>query len=51
MGENNDYSYAVGTNVKITYNGVVMETYSAQIDAIDIELKSVENFLMMMVEV
>lgn len=44
LGENNDYSYAVGTNVKITYNNVVMETYPAQIEAIDIELKSAENF-------
>lgn len=40
----NDYMYEVGTNVKITYNGTIMETYPAQVEAIDIEIKSAENF-------
>lgn len=42
--ENNDIIYKPGTNVKITYSGFVMETYPAKIDAINIEIKSVENF-------
>lgn len=37
LGENNDATYEVGTNVKITYNGIIMETYPAQVKAIDIE--------------
>ncbi len=44
LGENNDTIYQVGTNVKITYTGYVMESYPAQVDAIKIELKSAENF-------
>lgn len=44
LGENNDAMYEIGTNVKITYNGLIQETYPAQIEAIDIELKSAENF-------
>lgn len=44
LGGQNDYLYEVGTNVKITYNGMVMETYPAKIEAIDIEIKSAENF-------
>ncbi len=44
LGENVDYRYEIGTNVKITYNGVVLETYPAQVAAKDIEVKSAENF-------
>lgn len=44
LGENNDAIYQVGTNVKITYTGTVMESYPAIVDAIKIELKSAENF-------
>lgn len=44
LGEYNDAIYEVGTNVKITYAGYVMESYPAQVDAIKIELKSAENF-------
>lgn len=44
LGEYNDALYAVGTSVKITYNGVIKETYPAQIDATKIELKSAEDF-------
>lgn len=44
LGEYNDALYQVGTNVKITYAGYVMESYPAQVDAIKIELKSAENF-------
>ncbi|MBE5821745.1 MAG: DUF4362 domain-containing protein [Clostridiales bacterium] len=39
LGKNNDALYIVGTNVKITYSGYIMETYPAQIDVIDIEIK------------
>lgn len=44
LGTENDIIYKVGTNLKITYNGLIMETYPAKIDAISIELKSVEHF-------
>lgn len=44
LGEKNDAIYEVGTNVKITYDGTVMESYPAQINAIDIEVKSAEDF-------
>lgn len=44
LGENNDAIYPVGTTVKITYNGMIMETDPAKIDAIKIELKSADNF-------
>ena len=44
LEENNDAIYTVGTNVKITYDGYVMETYPAQIKTTNIEIKSVENF-------
>lgn len=44
LGENNDTIYQVGTNVKITYTGYIMESYPAQVNAIKIELKSAENF-------
>ena len=44
LGEYNDVLYQVGTNVKVTYTGYVMESYQAKVDAIKIELKSAENF-------
>lgn len=44
LGKNNDALYMVGTNLKVTYNGTIIETYPAQVEAIKIELKSVENF-------
>lgn len=44
LGEKNDALYMVGTNVKITYTGVIRETEPAQIDVLRIEIKSVENF-------
>ena len=44
LGENNDALYEIGTNVKITYDGTVMESYPAQINPTKIELKSADNF-------
>lgn len=44
LGKYNDAIYEVGTNVKVTYNGEVMDTYPAQIKAINIEVKSAEEF-------
>lgn len=44
LGKDNDMIYQVGTNVKITYTGEVMESYPAQIKATNIEIKSVDNF-------
>lgn len=44
LGECNDVIYTVGTNVKITYDGTIMESYPAQVKATKIELKSAENF-------
>ncbi len=44
LGEYNDALYEVGTNVKITYDGDIMETYPAQVKATKIEVKSAENF-------
>lgn len=44
LGEKNDVIYQIGQNVKITYDGYVMESYPAQVKAIKIELKSAENF-------
>lgn len=44
LGENNDALYMIGTNVKITYDGTIMETYPAKVKAIKIEIKSAENF-------
>lgn len=38
----NDF-YVVGNKVKITYSGIIMETYPAQIDAIKIELVSTDG--------
>lgn len=50
LEENNDAIYTVGTNVKITYDGYVMETYPAQIKTTNIEIKSAENFEMIFSE-
>ena len=44
LEKNNDAIYPVGSIVKITYDGSIMETYPAQINAKKIELKSVDNF-------
>lgn len=44
LGEYNDALYMVGTNVKITYNGTIMDSYPAQVKATKIELKSAEIF-------
>lgn len=44
LGENNDAIYKVGTNVKITYTGYIMETYPAKVEATNIEIKSVDKF-------
>ncbi len=43
LGKYNDAIYMVGTNLKITYNGLIMETYPAKIDAIKIEILQGEN--------
>lgn len=43
LGKNNDVIYAIGTNVKVTYTGEIMETYPAQVNAINIEIKSAET--------
>lgn len=44
LGENNDALYTNGTNVKITYDGTILESYPAQVKATKIEIKSAENF-------
>lgn len=44
LGKDNDAIYKVGSNVKVTYKGYVMETYPAQVDVVNIELKSIEKF-------
>lgn len=44
LGNNSDVIYPIGTNVKITYNGDIMESYPAQIKATNIELKSADEF-------
>mgnify|MGYP006069234253 FL=1 len=44
LGENNDMIYPVGTNLKITYTGEIMESYPAQIKATNIEVKSADKF-------
>ena len=40
LGEYNDALYEIGTNVKITYDGTIMESYPAQVNATKIELIS-----------
>ena len=42
--KNNDVVYMIGTNVKITYDGTIMESYPAQVKTKKIEVKSAENF-------
>ena len=44
LGKDNDAVFMVGTNVKITYDGIIMESYPAQVKATKIELKSTDNF-------
>ena len=44
LGEYNDALYEVGTNVKITYEGPIMESYPAKVKATKIEIKSAEDF-------
>jgi len=44
LGDDNDTVYEVGSHVKITYTGVIKESYPAQIEATKIELKSVDGF-------
>ena len=44
LGANGDMVYEVGTKLKITYNGMIMETYPAKINAIKIEVKSADEF-------
>lgn len=44
LGEYNDAIYEVGTNVKITYDCTIMESYPAQVKVTKIEVKSTENF-------
>lgn len=39
LGENNDALYTIGTNVKITYDGTILESYPAQVKATKIEIK------------
>ncbi len=36
--KNNDIAYKVGTNVKITYDGIILESYPAQIGTTKIEI-------------
>lgn len=44
LDKNSDTRYMFGTNVKITYDGTIMDSYPAQVKATRIELKSAENF-------
>lgn len=44
LGEYNDALYEVGTNVKITYKGTVMDTYPLQVKTTKIEVKSADDF-------
>ena len=44
LEENSDVVYMIGTNVKITYDGTIMESYPAQVNGAKIEVKSAENF-------
>lgn len=41
---NDDTIYEVGTNVKITYKGYIMESYQAKVDVVNIEIKSTDKF-------
>lgn len=44
LGRDNDAIYEVGTNIKITYDASIMESYPAQVKATKIEIKSIDNF-------
>lgn len=44
LGKNGDAIYMVGTKLKITYTGGVMETYPAQVKMVDIEVVLSEKF-------
>ncbi len=44
LEENSDVVYMIGTNVKITYDGTIMESYPAQVNGAKIEVESAENF-------
>lgn len=44
LGKDNDAIFMVGTNVKITYDGIITESYPAQVNATKIELKSTDIF-------
>ena len=44
LEENSDVVYMIGTNVKITYDGTIMESYPARVNGAKIEVKSAENF-------
>ncbi len=44
LGQYNDAIYEVGTNIKVTYDGNIMESYPVQIKATKIELKSAGEF-------
>lgn len=44
LEENSDVVYMIGTNVKITYDGTIMESYPVQVNGAKIEVKSAENF-------
>lgn len=44
LGEYNDAIYMIGTNIKVTYTGTILETYPAKIEALNIEIKSVDDF-------
>ena len=44
LGEHSDVFYHVGTRVKVTYTGEIMETYPAQIKAAKVEVKSADKF-------
>ena len=44
LGKNNDTIYMVGTNLKVTYNGTIMETYPAQVEEKGIDSNSSINY-------
>ncbi len=44
LDKHNDALYEIGTNVKITYIGGIKESYPAQIDTKEIEIKSADSF-------
>ncbi len=42
LGKDNDMIYPVGMRIKVTYTGEIMESYPAQVSAIDIEIVSLD---------